>query len=506
MLTILIADDQREEREGIEFLIDELGFVLHIEMAENGRKALEYLEQNPVDILFTDVRMPLMDGLQLTTEALNLNPKLKVILFSGFAEFEYAKTAISLGVSEYLLKPINVEAFQHTMQKVIAQLTDQKQENIASQIKLEYVKKHVLFNLVNGLGIPSSMKEISFELPDHYHGMFLLEFDKNFFENAGPEFEEFILSLLKDPVDYVNLNGCQSLLLFPHLPVGSPGSFHDLGTFLHDSILDNYKVHCYLAINDEITVLEDLSAALIRLDQLMEYRFFSPDFFVCEVKKDFYFSNDMLPGLSDGDLLNHIRNNLKERDIFSLRANTDLLYQKYANQAQFSQLYVKYMFSSLYQEIMTYSAPVSEIELSYGIEKIYKSEELKEIKEIIIAGIALLDQEDNSSEFLNRDIAAVKQYIEDHYGEDLSLDLLAAKIHLSPHYLSSIFKKNTGCGLNKYIKNVRMNIAKDMLQQTHLKVSDICYTVGFQNVSYFCQNFRDFFGQTPEKFRQYNQK
>ncbi|MNI41004.1 Bifunctional transcriptional activator/DNA repair enzyme AdaA [compost metagenome] len=155
---------------------------------------------------------------------------------------------------------------------------------------------------------------------------------------------------------------------------------------------------------------------------------------------------------------------------------------------------------------MTYSAPISEMELSHGIEKIYKSEELKEIKEIIMAGITLLDREYSSSEFLNRDIAAVKQYIEDHYSEDLSLDLLAAKIHLSPHYLSSIFKKNTGCGLNKYIKNVRMNIAKDMLQQTHLKVSDICYTVGFQNVSYFCQNFRDFFGQTPEKFRQYNQK
>lgn len=155
---------------------------------------------------------------------------------------------------------------------------------------------------------------------------------------------------------------------------------------------------------------------------------------------------------------------------------------------------------------MTYSAPVTEIELSRGIEKLYKSEELKEIKEIIFEGIASLEQEYSSSEFLNRDIASVKQYIGDHYGEDLSLDLLAAKVHLSPHYLSSIFKKHTGYGLNKYIKNVRMKIAKNLLMQTHLKVSDICYKVGFQNVSYFCQNFRDFFGQTPEKFRQLHQK
>lgn len=94
MLSILVVDDHKEEREGIAFLIKELGF-LQLHVAENGRKALEYVSAHSVDILFTDVRMPIMDGLQLTKEALKLHPKLKVILFSGFAEFEYAKTALS---------------------------------------------------------------------------------------------------------------------------------------------------------------------------------------------------------------------------------------------------------------------------------------------------------------------------------------------------------------------------------------------------------------------------
>lgn len=293
---------------------------------------------------------------------------MKVILFSGFAEFEYAKTAISLGVSDYLLKPINVEAFQNTMQKVMDQLMDQKQENAASQIKQGYVKKHVLFNLVNGLGMPSFMKDVSFGLPDHYHGMVLMEFEKNFFENAEPDFEEFILSLLEGQIDYLNLNDCQSLLLFSQRQSWSFSSSHELGMHIRDSILKKYKVNCYLAIHDEITLLPDLSTALIQLDQLMEYRFFSPDYFVFDVKKDFYFADDRLPELSDNDLLDKIRSDLMDRDFFSLRANTDLLYQKYAKQLQFSQLYVKYMFSSLYQEIMTYSAPIPEIELCRGIE------------------------------------------------------------------------------------------------------------------------------------------
>ncbi|WP_058302257.1 response regulator [Gorillibacterium timonense] len=506
MLTILIADDQREEREGIEFLIHELGFSLQIETAENGRKALEVLERQSIDILFTDVRMPIMDGLQLTMKALALQPELKVILFSGFAEFEYAKRAISLGVSDYLLKPINVEAFQTIMQKVMLQLTEQKQETIASRIIQGYVRKHVLFQLVNGLGIPTSMKDASLELPDHYQGMILLEFEKNFFENAEPEFEDFILSIVKGPVDYLNLNGCQSLLLFPNLQTSASCSSRELGMIIHDKILEKYRVNGYLAVHEEPTKPQELNAAVVQLDQLMEYRFFTPDHYLFDKTTVGYGSDELLPDLSDNDLIQQIKLNLKERDLFSLRANSDLLYQKYSKQVQFSQLYVKHMFATLYQEISSHAAPLSESEWRRGIETIYLSEELKEIHEIMITGIARLEQEHSNSEFLSRDIAAVKQYIEDHYGEDLSLELLAAKVHLSPHYLSSIFKKNTGCGLNKYIKNVRMNKARDMLEQTHLKVSDICYQVGFQNVSYFCQNYRDFFGQTPEKFRQFHPK
>ncbi|TYA13045.1 response regulator [Paenibacillus faecis] len=506
MLSILVVDDQREEREGIEFLIHELGLPLQVETAENGRAALAYLEKKPVDILFTDVRMPLMDGLQLTKQALSLQKGLKVILFSGFAEFEYAKTAISLGVSEYLLKPIHVEAFQSSLQKVIDELTHQAQLQITSQIKQSYVKKHVLFNLVNGLGMPSSMKGVALDLPDHYQGAILMEFEKNFFEDAEPDFEQFILTLLEGSSDYLNLNDCQSLLLFSRLPSRSFNSLLELGIHIRNSVQKKYKVNCYLAIHDEVIHLSELSACLIQLDQLMEYRFFSPDYFVFDAKTDFYVSDDRLPELSDHDLLNQIRRDLTDRDFFGVRANTELLYQKYAKQLQLSKLYVKYMFSSLYQDIMTSSAPIPETELSREIEKLYKADELKEIKEILFEAIARLEQQYSCSEFLHRDIAFVKQYIEEHYGEDLSLELLAARVHLSPHYLSSMFKKHTGYGLNKYIKHVRMKIAKDLLLQSHLKVSDICYQVGFQNVSYFCQNFRDFFGQTPERFRQANRR
>ncbi|WP_158702771.1 response regulator [Paenibacillus faecalis] len=503
MLTILITDDQKEEREGIAFLIQELGFPLKVEFSENGKKALQFLQRQSVDILLTDVRMPLMDGLQLTKEALKIQPHLKVILFSGFAEFEYAKTAISLGVSDYLLKPIHVDAFQDTMEKVIQEITKRQQINEASTMTQAYVKKHMLFTLVNGVGDRPSWKGVSIDLPDHYDRMLLLEFEKNFFEHAGPEFESFILSLLETPADYINLNGHQSLLLFPEPNTPSRFSYREIAELVHEGVLETFNLICYVAVNEKPTAIGDLATGLNQLEQLMEYRFFSPDHYVFVENDDsLFYSNDS--ELSDNVILDSIRENLKNRDIFGVKANIEILCQKYAKQGQFSQLYVKYMFSHLYQEITTNHLDMSEVELNHGIEKIYKAEDIRDIKKIIHEYILRLEEKftDSESSF-HRDIAYIKKYIDEHYAEELSLDSLAAKVYLSPHYLSSIFKKHMGCGLNKYIKNVRMQKAKELLTNTHLKVSDISGSVGYRDVSYFCQNFRDFYGRTPEKFRQF---
>ena len=95
MIHMLVVDDEAEEREGILFLLHKYGFNMETGQAPNGKAALDYLKNRAVDILFTDVRMPFMDGLTLAKEALLLQPNIRVILFSGFSEFEYAKTAIS---------------------------------------------------------------------------------------------------------------------------------------------------------------------------------------------------------------------------------------------------------------------------------------------------------------------------------------------------------------------------------------------------------------------------
>ena len=95
----------------------------------------------------------------------------------------------------------------------------------------------------------------------------------------------------------------------------------------------------------------------------------------------------------------------------------------------------------------------------------------------------------------------VKRYINTHYGEEISIEMLAERVFLAPSYLSTIFKKETGQNLSKFIKICRMEKAREMLEGTKDKIVSISEKVGYPNVSYFCQSFREYYGMTPQKYR-----
>ena len=99
------------------------------------------------------------------------------------------------------------------------------------------------------------------------------------------------------------------------------------------------------------------------------------------------------------------------------------------------------------------------------------------------------------------EVASVKNYIYQHYAEDLSLETLAEKVYLSSGYLSFIFKKETGMNLNRFIRVVRMEKAKELLCSSNMKVAQVSEQVGIPNVSYFCRSFREYYGCSPESYR-----
>ena len=126
---IILVDDEEEVRKSMIKKLDweAAGFQV-VGDAENGQEALEMIEQLEPDVLMTDIRMPYMDGLELVRRIRQKYPSMKVLIFSGFDDFEYAQQAITLNVTEYILKPVNVEELTEILSRVKIKLDQEIEE------------------------------------------------------------------------------------------------------------------------------------------------------------------------------------------------------------------------------------------------------------------------------------------------------------------------------------------------------------------------------------------
>lgn len=502
MLKILIVDDEFVERDGIVFLINKFSLELDVKECCDGEEALKYMEQNSIDILFTDVKMPFMDGLELSRNAKKLYPNLKIIIFSGFGEFEYAKTAISIGVSNYILKPINQFEFKNTIEKVIDEVKNEKKENEQKELRSFSEKEHVLLKIINGTPIEEISKKFSFDncinFIEEYKRIILMESNNDFFQNHQ-QFIKEILNNMDIKADYLNLNPKQSIFFI----VNSVDEhiLEKICMKIHNKIINDYEINCYFAISKVLTSPHMISEAYSNIEQIIERRFFISNKYVfCESLE---LSLESTDEKFDDTMVKNIQHDINVKDFCNLRKHVDFLIKKFSAKNTFSQIYVKFILTSIYQNIYQEIQKVSEVELNDKIDKIYFCRTIEEINDILISSINLMEKKFSKELFNNRhEIELIKSYIYKNYGSDLSLERLAEYIYMTPSYLSSIFKKETGMGINNFIKNYRMEKAKDMLENTNIKIKDIGNIVGYSNTSYFCQSFKEFYGLTPEKYRQ----
>lgn len=167
-----------------------------------------------------------------------------------------------------------------------------------------------------------------------------------------------------------------------------------------------------------------------------------------------------------------------------------------------SQLYIKFLFSQIVKCIYEHTQKDISAQLIETIESIYQASNLETIYQIVETCIQDFEQSCNKSEnSVQDDIDQILLYISNHLDEDLGIDKLASKVYLSEGYLSLSFKRKTGMTISRYIKKCRMEKAKELLRTTNMRLGEICDTLGFSSVSYFCQSFREYCGISPDKYR-----
>ena len=501
MYRMLVVDDEKTERECVRFLIEQSGLPLEVSEAGDGREALRRLkETDGADILFTDVQMPLMDGLELIREAEKLFPDMKILIFSSYADFEYARTALTLGVVNYILKPLIPEKLKKSLEGLIGQLDEEAASRKLKDRQQSFMLQYALQLSISGNFAGSRVEPAVLKQLEQFRCMVLVDFNGDFLENNSFVFYESLRCAMRLDMESLNLSPDQALLLL-RTPVENPKEW---GMRLLSHIQETFQISCWLAISKPLSGQASLKDACAAVEQQMERRFWEPQVHVFTGQDREDAQDGAENGTDENRQLQQIKRALGNRDGAALQEALDSLFVKYRSRQNQSQIYVKFIFSNLLTtlypflnemdgEKKTLDAMISDLYLQPDISEIVRM--VQELASRIIGGFS-------SGPSIRREILEVIDYIGANYGKELSVERLASIVFLTPDYLSRLFKKSMGKSISQYIRQFRMEKARELLTGTNRKVIDIGEAVGYPNYSYFCQSFREYFGTSPERYRQ----
>lgn len=496
MMKVLIVDDEQIERKGIRSLLESFNKKFEFEEAINGKDAVRKLENTYYDILITDIKMPLMNGIELTQYAKKVYPDIEVIIFSGYGEFEYAKQAMKYGVTNYVLKPVDIDEFIKTMQELLQKLELKKERDSMLQESQTNQNKYFLGKYLYS-GSHEMLEKIKDRIDirewEHIRAMFLIEGEKNFFGEKEDEFIEIVRKGGQRKLDFLNLNQNQELCF-----VKDKYDYRELALDIYKTVSKIFGISFYIAVSNPISQTEEMPKTFEKLDTLIENRFYRKQ------ERIFYETEKTGCLSSEKDLCEIIRKmteDIRLADILHIQNHFIEMRNGICQGIVYSQIYTKFMFSSLAKEFYE-CGYIEESTLESEIRRIYECKTIDEILPLVEKMIQkmenrILDNRRNA----RSDIAQAKSYIFEYYSKDISVETLAELVYLSPEYFSYIFKKETGVNPNRFICEYRIKKAKELLLTTNMKVAQICFATGFTNVSYFCKKFREYCGCSPEQFR-----
>lgn len=501
-MKILLVDDDANERSGVRFLIERASMPLTILEAPNGKRALDLLRQNPVDILFTDVKMPYMDGLELSATVYHEFPQIKIIVFSAYGEFEYAKKAMEAKAFNYLLKPIDVAEFEAVMAAVIQRcqeertLAKQRQRRIQADRKLQWI------NLLTGKQpvTEALLEELDAKGYPIEQGVLLLhmETQRDFFSAYEPSLLKCLTENIPCHYEYVNLYPNSSyIILFAKM---HREKICALCEKLEDCAEGNGDQASFF-VDDTSFTLKELAKHVRKMDEISRQMFvwdagtlFQSDLAqltqagFAEVDAVWRQSSDAIVSRSKDVILSSFHNLLDAMNSHGL----------------FSAAYIHHIFCDLFGKLYTEYGYTD----SQGMRRAMRQLSVCRSKQALMRLTGTVLEEVSRKPGEEQDVSyvvhKVKRIIRNEYSQDISLDYLAKSVGLAPSYLSYVFKRETGENLIKYLTDYRMEKAKQMLDDGSVKIIQVAKQCGYENQSYFNRLFKNTYGLTPSQYREKN--
>jgi two-component system response regulator YesN len=517
---VFFVEDEIITREGIRDNVDwqASGFEFCGEAAD-GEMALPLLRTAQPDVLITDIKMPFMDGLQLSKIMRERMPWVKIIILSGHDEFEYAQQAIKLGVTDYLLKPITVKNLQNALQKLAVQLDQERKEQDNLKKLQEQVEENratlrerLLFKLIVGAVSPTEVVEdgqmLGLNLIARHYLVVILKIE--IVDRTEPyDFDEYqqvqsiVMGLAeRNPDIFVLKRDWGDLILI------MKGNTQEFLEEERDFLLDEIR-QVVAKTRYQLTI--GVGATKKRITDICQSFVEALVYIQNPVGENKFGSNQTV---ERAELLKVDKLAVENYLRFGVKDEFDEFFNAYlrplGETALKSNLIKNYIFVDV---ILATAKLVNDIggdvdnvipelnSIEMTMSNIKTIEQLREQAYKILSSALAYRDSQSKGQYKNL-IRQAKEYIEHHYtNPDLSLNEVAAQANLSASHFSFVFSQETKQTFKEHLTEIRINKAKELLRMTSLRSADIAYQVGYNDPHYFSSVFKKNTGFSPIEFR-----
>lgn len=522
MYKIFIVDDESIVREGIRAKIDwDKSIFAFSGEASDGEIALSMIQEIKPDILITDIKMPFMDGLELSMIVKKIQPWIKIIILTGHDEFEFAQKAISIGVDEYLLKPFSGDDLLQVIFKVARKIDHEKKQLFDSSLiqeKLEsamiLAREHLVSELVLGTAsFPDFYKQAEKMHIDIFSKYYIVcIFDIQTKENNKKELLQarlLISKLISDSLKSLSFTKSPNRIVCI-LKVDTENKIEDDSFSLAEAVVHEIKSleSCYVtvAIGSVVQDIADLLSSYQNAEHVLSV--------TIPIEKNMIVSySDMCPNTQKNlvleprdpvfDLLRYATINEIDGTVESYISLLGENLSHFPVIASYLLVDLIFAISKLFEEYGgNLKKELPEILEHTFIEKAVKNEETlrHEIRKICIFFISWRD-EHSTSKYIDI-ILKAKRYIDIHYADfSLTLKKVADQVYLSPNHFSTVFSQECGVTFIEYLTKTRIEKSKILLRTTNKRSVDIALETGFSDPHYFSFLFKKHTGLSPREYR-----
>ena len=535
-IKVFLVEDEMVIRRGIKNSIDweKEGYIFCGE-ASDGELAYPMIIKEKPDILITDIRMPFMDGLELCKLVKKELPNIKILILSGYDEFDYAKEAIRLGVTEYLLKPISsgklLEALNGVSESIrrekedkdlVHKYMEEMRENTEHE-KQKFFEQMIAGNLSMADALETG-KKYEMNLSAGMYNLLLFRFTLGEENRKSGELlgeAEYAIEKLTERLEYVfefqrGVEGWAFLLMADNEEQMSE-RVKELSKDLEE-IMKNYSTIAYFGgIGQPVARLRELEESFREAERALAARFTMELNRIISVEDIRMAQNvdtlDDIEITSFGEIektrtmLEKFLNNGAEDEIDEF---VDVYINELPEENLKSVLMRQYIIMDAYIVMMSFCEKIEGIEgemqaqseeLKNSMKTIQTLEEIKNYIRMLLKKIIGVRDTISGRRYSDIIEIAKDQIRKTYMSDEISLNTKAAEVGMSPSYFSSIFSKEMGKTFVEYLTEIRMDRAKELLMCSSMKTSEIGYEVGYKDPHYFSYIFKKTQNCTPKEFR-----